>query len=207
MARKIFQEGKKYTFSDYFAMARPTEEIVAALGYSLSTKKLALPVSAEINPEIIEHLRSAYYAIIPKISTNSEIAKRELMIAPLLHAVLRISAARLNVEYAIEVDARLSGIVDYFFRSRQALIVIEAKKGDLERGFKQLAAEMIAVDKYEESDSPNMLYGAISIGEVWRFAILERTRKSLIQDVHTFRFPEDLEDIFAILTGILQKEA
>ncbi|MDM8550497.1 hypothetical protein QUF72_10480 [Desulfobacterales bacterium HSG2] len=187
-------------------MRHPTEEIVAELGYSFSTQEIKLPVSAETDEELIENLRSSYYAVIPKVSVNSETAKRELMIAPVLHGVLRTTDARLNIEYPVDVDERLSGLIDYFFRSKQELIVIEAKKGDLEKGFNQLAAEMIAVDKYEENeDSPHILHGAISIGEVWRFAILERESKHLVKDIHTFRFPEDLKDIFSILKGILNK--
>jgi hypothetical protein len=112
--------------------------------------------------------------------------------------------ARLNIEYAIDIDDRLSGTIDYLFRSNQELIVIEAKKGDLEKGFNQLAAEMIAVDQYEENHTPPILYGAITIGEVWRFAILDRGCKQLVKDIHTFRFPEDLEDLVAILKGILE---
>jgi len=203
MTRKIFKEGKKYTFNDYFEMENPTEEIVAELGYSFSTQALTLALSTEIDQEWIDNLRASYYLIIPKISINSEIAKRELMIAPILHGVIRNVEARLNIEYPIEIDDRLSGYIDYLFRSKQELIVIEAKKGDLEKGFNQLAAEMIAVDHYEDNPIPNILYGAISIGEVWRFAILERETQKITKDIHTFRFPEDLDNIVAILTGIL----
>ncbi|MDM8567277.1 hypothetical protein QUF74_16710 [Candidatus Halobeggiatoa sp. HSG11] len=203
MLKQIFKADKKYTFSDYFEMRYPTEEIVAELGYSLITKNISLPRSKDLDKEIIENLRSAYYAIIPKISVNSEASKREVMIAPILQSVIRTIDAKLNIEYAIEIDEKLGGMIDYFFRSKQDIIVIEAKKGDLDKGFNQLAAEMIAVDKYEENDSMDTIYGAISIGEVWRFALLERQNKCLIKDIHTFRFPEDLMDIFAILKGIL----
>jgi hypothetical protein len=203
MTRKIFKEGKKYTFSDYFEMRNPTEEIVTELGYSFSTQALTLPLSTDIDQQWINHLRASYYLIIPKISIDSEIAKRELMIAPILHGVLRKVEARLNIEYPVEINDRLSGYIDYLFRSKQELIVIEAKKGDLEKGFNQLAAEMIAIDQYEENPIPKLLYGAISIGEVWRFAILEKETKKITKDIHTFRFPEDLDNIFAILTGIL----
>ncbi len=59
-------------------MRNPTEEIVAELGYSFSTKQLELKKSTELDQELIENLRSSYYSIIPKISINSEIAKRLL---------------------------------------------------------------------------------------------------------------------------------
>ncbi len=58
----------------------------------------------EGNQEWIDNLRASYYLIIPKISINSEIAKRELMIAPILQGVLRSVEARLNLEYPIEID-------------------------------------------------------------------------------------------------------
>lgn len=207
MPRNIFKEGKKYTFSDYFEMGHPTEEIVTALGYTLISQLLPLPQNNQFDPTVLENLKNSYYALVPKISLNSEIAKRELMIAPLLHAVIKTVEAKLNIEYSIEIDDKLSGTIDYLFHSTKQLIVIEAKKGDLERGFNQLAAEMIAVDKYEEANLSARLYGAITIGEVWRFAILERNPKTLLKDIHTFRFPEDLTDLFSILKGILDNEA
>lgn len=206
MRRKLFKEGKKYTFSDYFEMSNPTEEIISEFGYSFSIKMITLPRSTDFNKESIKNIRSAYYLLIQKVSVNSETAKRELMIAPLLHSVVSAVDARLNIEYPIDIDDRLSGTIDYLFRSSQELIIIEAKKGDLEKGFNQLAVEMIAVDQYEENQSPPVLYGAITIGEVWRFAILDRQNKKLVKDIHTFRFPEDLEDIFSILKGILDQQ-
>ncbi len=207
MPKNIFKEGKKYTFSDYFEMGHPTEEIVTALGYTLASQLLSLPQNHHFDPAVLENLRDSYYALVPKISLNSEIAKRELMIAPVLHAIIKTVEAKLNIEYSIEVDEKLSGTIDYLFYSTKALIVIEAKKGDLERGFNQLAAEMIAIDKYEDANLPARLYGAITIGEVWRFAVLERTSKLLLKDLHIFRFPEDLTDLFSILKGILDRDA
>ena len=205
--RKIFREGKKYTFNDYFDMGNPTDEIVAALGYSLRTQQIALPRHQDITQEALERISATYYSLIPKISINSEIAKREVMIAPVLHAVIQRMNATLNIEYPVDVNDKLSGTIDYLFRSSQELIVIEAKKGDLERGFTQLAAEMIAMDLYEEPNGLSRVYGAITIGEVWRFALLERAQKQLIKDIHTFRFPEDLREIFSILTGIIEAAA
>jgi hypothetical protein len=204
--KNIFKEGKKYTFSDYFELGNPTEEIINALGYSFSTQPLDLPHKDNINTDLIEQLSTTYYTILPKISVNSETAKREVMIAPVLHAIIQHINARLNIEYPISVNDKLSGTLDYLFRSSQELIVIEAKKGDLDRGFNQLAAEMIALDLYEEEQAePAKVYGAITIGEVWRFAVLERKEKQLIKDIHTYRFPEDLSDIFSIVTGILDQ--
>ncbi len=205
MPRTLFKEGKKYTFSDYFNMANPVEEIITEFGYTYLIEAIQLPRDKKIDQKLLDGLVNSYYSLIPKVSLNSEIAKRELMIAPLLHTVIKTLNAKLNVEYTVDINDKLAGTIDYLFRSSQELIVIEAKKGDLEKGFNQLAVEMIAMDIYEEQNKPQWLYGAITIGEVWRFAVLERQNKRLIKDIHTFRFPEDINNLFSILTGILNK--
>jgi hypothetical protein len=203
MKKTYFKEGKKYTFSDYFELNIPTDEIVQAFGYTLFLKALDYPHYQGTDNDAIEKLRNSYYELLPKITVNSETAKREFMIAPLLYEIIRRIDAKLNVEYPIEIDDKLSGSVDYLIRSKQALVVIEAKRGDLDRGFTQLTVELIALDKYEEPDFSNYLYGAITIGEVWRFGLLNRKDKTIMKDVHTFRFPEDIEQLFRILKGIL----
>jgi len=83
---------------------------------------------------------------------------------------------------------------------------LKRKKGDLEKGFNQLIAELIAMDKYQRDNaSPKFLYGAVSIGELWRFGILNREAKNILRDLHSYRVPEDIEDIFSIIVGILKK--
>ena len=203
MSRFTLQEGKKYTFSDYFEMDHLTEEIVAALGYVLILQTVQLPQDQNRDMTRLQRLRDSYYELLPKITITSEIAKREFMIAPLLYEVIRQVDARLHVDYLIDVDDHLSGSLDYFMCAAQKLVIVEAKHGDLDRGFNQLAAGLIAVDRYEEPQPLHKVYGAITIGEVWKFAVLERDKKQIIKDIHTLRYPEDIEDIFSVLCGIL----
>lgn len=42
MGKLILEEGKKYTFSDYFEFNNPTEEIANLFGYAFDTKVLDL---------------------------------------------------------------------------------------------------------------------------------------------------------------------
>ena len=205
MGKVIFKEEKKYTFSDYFDFTNPTEEIANAFGYSFTTKILDLPVATDIDKDVIVTLQEDFYEILSKITLNSEIAKRDFMIAPVLWGVIRYAKAKINVEYQIDIDNRLSGSLDYLIRSNQEIIVIEAKKGDIDKGFNQLIAEMIALDMYEEEGLPSSLYGAVSIGELWRFGILDRKEKNIYRDLHTYRVPEDIEKVFMVILGILQK--
>ncbi len=203
MKKSIFKEGKKYTFSDYFEMNNPTEEIVGEFGYSFSYEVINLPQSTDYNIADIKKLQETYYQIFPNISLNSEIAKREFLIAPILTEIVKNTDSKINVEYAIEVDDKLSGSLDYLIRGNQELLVIEAKKGDLDKGFNQLSAQLIALDKYEESDFSHILYGAITIGEVWKFAILNRTEKKILKDINSYTIPAEVEKVFSILMGLL----
>ena len=203
MGKSIFAEGKRYSFSDYFNMANPSEEIISELGYDLAFEEISFSLVSQVKEDRVERIKKFYHRLLPKITTNSEMAKREFMIAPLLHEVILDIDAKLNVEYPIDVDDRLNGVMDYLIRSKAHIVVVEAKKGDMDRGFNQLAAEMIALDKYEETDTPETLYGAITIGEVWRFAFLNRKRKIITKDINLFRFPQDTREILSILLNIL----
>ena len=205
MKKSIFEKDKKYTFHDYFEMTNPTEEIVGEFGYSFSLEVIDLPEYRNYEPDPIENLRNTYYKILHRITLTSEIAKREFLIAPILLEIVKNTDSRINVEYPLEVNDKLSGSLDYLIRSDRDMIIIEAKKGELDRGFNQLAAELIAMDKYEEDSPAELLYGAVTIGEIWKFGILQRKQKHLTKDMHSFRIPEDTEKIFSVLMGIINK--
>jgi hypothetical protein len=203
MKKKILIDGKKYTFKDYFELSNPIEEIVKELGYSYSLGILNLPKKENINIESIKLLKENYYKVLPKINLNSEAAKREFLIAPILFEIAKETDSKINLEYPINVDEKLSGYLDYLIQSKQELIVIEAKKGDIDKGFNQLAAELIALDKYEEEEGGECLYGAITIGEMWKFTILDRNSKHITKDIHNYTIPDNVEQIYAILMGII----
>ena len=78
---KILKADKKYTFSDYFELNYPTEEIIAEFGYNYIFTELELPKSTL--PIIkLDRLRQTYITKLPFISLTSEMAKREFYIAP-----------------------------------------------------------------------------------------------------------------------------
>ena len=64
---------------------------------------------------------------------------------------------------------------------------------------------MIALDKAEESEQ-EIIYGAISIGELWRFGKLVRADKVIYEDINLFRVPTDLSELMSILVGILEEK-
>ena len=204
MGKLNFKAGKKYIFSDYFDLNNPPGEIASEFGYQFDTQTIDFPLAKALEINEIKKLQTIFYQNIPKITLNSEMAKRNFMIAPILWEVIRHIKAKINVEYPIEIDEKLGGLLDYLIRSEQEIIIIEAKKGDMDKGFNQLIAELIALDKYQrDNESSKFLYGAVSIGELWRFGILKRMEKNILRDLHTYRVPEDIENLFAIIIGIL----
>ncbi len=66
---------------------------------------------------------------------------------------------------------------------------------------------MIALDQYEDGASAAEIYGAVTVGELWRFATLKRPAKPLLRDLGAYRVPEDLNDALSILRGILRSGA
>lgn len=79
--------------------------------------------------------------------------------------------------------------------------MVEANNDDLTRGFTQLAVEMIAL---VEAKDRNHLYGAVTIGDAWRFGILDKTQKRIIQDIALYRVPDDLDLLVRSMIGIIE---
>ena len=203
MGKLNLKEGKRYTFNDYFYFNSPQEDIANEFGYQFETRPIEFVKKDTVAISDIKKLQTTFYENLPKITLTSERAKRDFMIAPLLWEIIRHIKAKIKVEYPIDIDEKLGGSLDYLVQSTQAIVIIEAKKGELEKGFNQLIVELIAMDKYQESTS-TFLYGAVSIGELWRFGRLHCDTKQIVKDLHTYRVPEDLEDIFSIIAGILE---
>jgi hypothetical protein len=205
MSHSILKK-EKYTFSDYFELAHSTREIVAEFGYTFKLQQLALPRTPLPNHPL-ERLRQDFYRKLPHISLNSETAKREFLVSPLFFELLDYVEANIYVEYPLDVGDKLRGTLDYLIQTEQNLIVIEAKNADLEKGFTQLAVELIAMDHYlvHEEHETERIYGAVTVGDIWRFGILARRDKIIFKDMDAFIVPADLEKLFAVFLGILGK--
>jgi len=203
MKKSIFKENKKYIFSDYFEMDYPTKEIVGEFGYSFAFEVIELPKYKDYDKHFVKTLQETFYTVFPKITLNSEMAKREFLVAPLLLEMARTTNMAINVEYSLDIDDKLSGFLDYFLIANQDLIIIEAKKKDIDNGFNQLAVELIALDKYEENEEIEILYGAVTLGDLWKFGILDRKNKHIVKNIHSHTIPEDTGEVFSILMGIV----
>lgn len=198
----IIDFSRSYTFRNYFELPYEPEDILAEFDYTLQRAKLNLPKSdLEFTEQRFTNLRERIDDILPYVSFTSEAARRELLIAPILVEVVRLARAQLRIEYPLIVTDQLKGSLDYYLYNTQKFLVIEAKNADLARGFTQLAVELIALDKWNNSNA-QLLYGAVTTGEVWQFGLLEKN-KQIIQDLNLYPVPIHLESLLRILVAIL----
>jgi hypothetical protein len=117
----------------------------------------------------------------------SEKARSEFLVAPVLLAAAELAAGELTIysgqRLDVDPEQGLTGECDYILartppvpRLRAPLVtVLEAKKGDVEAGLGQCAAQMVGARLFNErSGGPAFpLFGCVTTGEVWQFLRLE----------------------------------
>jgi len=192
---------KSYKFHDYFKLNPPVDELIDYFGYQHQTQYYQLP-QTEIDEEYFSSLQNDLRETLLYVNLNSETARREVLISPVIIKMARYLKIKVRIEYALNVTNQLRGKLDYLLKTETNFLVVEAKDENLERGFIQLAVELIALDQWQEDAVP-ILYGAVSIGSFWQFGVLERETKRIIQDLNTFQVPADLNTLLRTLAAIL----
>ncbi|PZO17915.1 MAG: hypothetical protein DCF25_10425 [Leptolyngbya foveolarum] len=178
--------------------------MVADFGYSLARKRLNLPLyKGELGR--LQELSDRINEILPFVSLTTEMARREILISRVVTELVHYTQAQLRIEYPLKISEQLQGSLDYLLRTDTQMIVIEAKKEDLTNGFKQLAAEMIALDQWMDSPQKQLI-GAVTTGILWQFSQLDRDTKHIDQGLENYRVPEDVDTLMRILVRSLLKE-
>ncbi len=139
-----------------------------------------------------EHLKTTLRQAAD-LSLLSEKARSEFIVAPILlevrehlhHAISIYSGIRLDVS----PEEGLQGICDFIITRTPPLpnmqapliMMVEAKKNDMEEGLGQCAAEMVAASRLNLEDAPEnkRVYGVVTTGELWQFIRLEGATLSI----------------------------
>jgi hypothetical protein len=199
---KILDQNQSYTFRSYFELPYEADEILAEFGYQLIKTELNLPKTSQPLEQILL-VKNKIKTLLPYINLSNETARRETLVSPLLIEIVCFCHCQLRIEYPLKVNNWLKGTLDYLLRYTNNLIVIEAKNDDLTKGFTQLAVELIALSEVEDH---NIFYGAVTMGDIWRFGLLNRETKQIFQDINLFKIPDDIEELGKVLVGILQND-
>lgn len=199
----LLKPDQAYTFSSYFDLPFEPEDVLAEFGYTFTRRKISWPKVERLPSS--EDLKLSLEQLLPYISLKSETARREILIAPLLVRVVQRTQAQMRMEYAIQVNEKLKGTLDYYLYTDQSLLIVEAKKADLTQGLTQLSVEMIALDQWLSS-SQAVLVGSITSGELWQFTLLDRPNRSIYLDPYTYPYPDEAEQILSICVAALESE-
>jgi len=150
------------------------------------------------------------------VAINTEKARSELIIAPVLMEVRRQAQSTISLfsgsEFTVDPDKGLTGICDFILSKNPeqlfirvpVMTIVEAKNENLKSGFAQCIAAMIAAQIFnqQENNHTPIIYGAVTIGTTWRFLSLENSTVKL--DLSEYYIQRDLEKILGILLNALQ---
>jgi hypothetical protein len=120
------------------------------------------------------------------IAINSEKARSEFIIAPVLGEVRRLSSYQVSLfsgkEFNIDKDRGLTGFCDFIlscspeqlYITSPVIEITEAKNEDIISGLGQCIASMVAAQLFNQQSGNNIdvIYGAVTTGTAWRFLTL-----------------------------------
>jgi len=199
---RVLDPSQSYTFSKIFELKAEVDALAADFGYSLKRSRLALPqYTGELDR--LEQLRDRIEEVLPYVNLANEATRREVLIAGVVLDLIHYTHAQLRIEYPIKVSEQLQGLLDYLLRTQNNLLVIEAKQEDLTNEFTQLVAELIALDRWQDSIQQPILIGAVTTGTVWQFGRLHRETKEIDQGLKLYLVPDDLDPLMRILVQAL----
>lgn len=199
---KIIDLTQSYTFSKIFDLKIRADEFAEAMGYDFARQMLQLP-SYQGELVRLAELRQRIEEILPYVDLSSETSRREILISRVVTELVYYTKAQLRIEYPLKVSEQLQGYLDYLVRGQSELLVVEAKRQDLDYGVTQLVAEMIALDQWERTPDQPVLLGVITTGTIWQFARLDRASRQITQGLESYRVPEDLHELMKILVAAL----
>jgi hypothetical protein len=118
---------------------------------------------------------------------KSEKAKSELLVSPVLTEVKRLTGEQIQLfsgeEFNVDKELGLDGFCDFLLSRSTApyvieapiLMLVEAKKGELDAGLGQCVAEMFAAQLFNENAGKviTTIYGCVTSGKLWQFLKLE----------------------------------
>ncbi|MEB3282901.1 MAG: hypothetical protein VKK42_28670 [Lyngbya sp.] len=149
------------------------------------------------------------------VAMGSEKARSELIISPILVEVRKILNRKVSLfsgeDFSVDASVGLTGVCDFLIsRSPEqltieapAVVIIEAKKADLNSGIGQCIAEMVAAQKFNvENNQPiATIYGSVTSGTAWRFLKLEEQTVTI--DLRDYPLPPT-EVILGILVWMVE---
>jgi hypothetical protein len=149
---------------------------------------------------------------------KSEKAKSELLVSPILVEARRLVNETVQLfsgeEFNVDRDRGLNGFCDFVFSKSTVpflieapvLMLVEAKRGELDAGLGQCIAEMVAAQIFNLNEGKEILtiYGCVTSGKLWQFIKLEGSDVTI--DVTEYQIAP-VERILGILKWMLNNRS
>ncbi|MBC5795622.1 hypothetical protein H5968_10790 [Sphaerospermopsis sp. LEGE 00249] len=152
------------------------------------------------------------------LARGSEKSRSEWIISPVLTAVRRLLNRQVSLfsgeDFTVDPNLGLNGICDFLISQSPTqleiqapvIIIIEAKKENLNGGLGQCIAEMVAAQKFNAANNINIstIFGSVTSGTAWKFLKLEAN--SVTIDITEYPLPP-VEPILGFLLWMLSSHA
>jgi len=121
------------------------------------------------------------------LASNTEKSRSEMIIAPILLELTKQYPSQISlfsgVDFTVDSEQGLNGSCDFLIsRSSELLIIsapviliVEAKRENINLGLGQCVAEMYAAKIFNQREGNEIspIYGVVTTGEIWKFLKLE----------------------------------
>ena len=165
-----------------FTLARVKKQF--DLTTSEDTNIFAAVPELECSEYLGETLR---YNVPLALASNSEKARSEMIIAPILIEARKQLKSQFSlfsgIDFNVDAEKNLTGFCDFIistsserlFVSAPVMMLVEAKKEDIIAGLGQCVAEMVAAQIFNEREGNeiSVIYGTVTSGTNWKFLKLE----------------------------------
>jgi hypothetical protein len=152
------------------------------------------------------------------LNINTEKARSEMIIAPLLIEVRKILNKQVSlfsgVEFQVDAALGLTGVCDYIiskstnqvYISAPAVMIVEAKNENIKAGLPRCIAAMYAAKIYNEREHNEVdrILGIVTTGSNWKFLTLEDTHVLIDYDEYLI---DQAGKILAIILQALMPES
>ncbi|MCC3409652.1 MAG: hypothetical protein JGK17_29700 [Microcoleus sp. PH2017_10_PVI_O_A] len=155
------------------------------------------------------------YSVPLAISSNTEKSRSEMIIAPILIELRKQLNSEISffsgIDFTVDAEKGLNGNCDFMIsRSPELLvltapvmIIVEAKKENINGGLGQCVAEMLAARIFNEREGNQIatIYGCVTSGTNWRFL---RLKEQVIEIDLTEYYLIDVNKILGILASAIR---
>ncbi|MFQ4137773.1 hypothetical protein PGN35_015765 [Nodosilinea sp. PGN35] len=159
------------------------EKVRKQLGLAIESNQDLFTEVSQPLPLAQEFTNHLNYSVPLALSINTEKARSEMVIAPMLVQLKRLLNDQISlfsgVEFSVDPAQDLVGFCDFIISlSRQqlyisapALIIFEAKNENIKGSLGQCLAAMVAARIFNEREGQPLpqIYGAVTTGNQWKF--------------------------------------